>query len=210
MLKRTRETVRAVAETLGALSPNLPDATAAAEEHQRSLIVAQNTREAAEQSLQTAHDRNADDGEIVSLEAALAAAKVDESRAEARYRGAENRLQRASDNESSRMKAAARVRLADALAIRKNAAANIDRLAAELAVQAEAFDSQLGVLNECARDGVATHDGRTTSQALVEHALQRAGALQSHWVGNRADQPSAVELAARDQGAIIMPQAVAA
>jgi hypothetical protein len=201
MLKRTRETVRAVAETLGAISPTLSDATAAAEEHRQSLIVAQNVREAAEQALQAAHDRGADDGEIVRLEAALAAAKVDESRAEARYRGAENRLQRASNADADKARAAAIVKRDIALATFNTSAAEIDRLAAEMAAHVQTIDAQYAAYAEAKRDHVAGDYSHTSGSAMAKLALERAMAAQAgEWTGNK---PAAETLAGNVTGAIL-------
>lgn len=206
MLKRT---VQAMTDAIGITTPNLHDAQAAAEQRRQALTDAQAAIDAASVALDAAHDAGVPASDIHKAEAALADARLTAGRAQLAYAAAERRLNAARDADADKAKATARTRLADALAIRKNAAANIDRLAAELAVQAKAFDSQIGVLNECARDGVATNDARTTSQRLIQHSLERVGALPSHWIGDPADQPSAVDLALRDQGAIVMPQAVA-
>jgi hypothetical protein len=210
MLKRTRETVRAVAETLGAISPTLVDAQAGAEQRRQALTDAQQAVANAEEALQAAHDRSADDGELRKAEAVLADTRLSAERSQLAYAAAERRLNEALAANADKVKSAARAHLAEALAIRQKAAARIDTLSAELAEQAHLFNAQIGTLNECARDGVATNAGRTTAQRLIEHALQKAGALPSHWIGDPAGQPSAVDLALRDEGAIVMPQPVAA
>lgn len=201
MLKRTRDTVRAVAEAVGAITPNLAEATEAAEIHQRNLIAAQSAREAAEQALQSGHDRNADDAEVVRLEAALAAAKVTESRAEARYRGAQSRLAKAQAAEAERTRAAAIAKRDDVLAIRARAAANIDRLAAEIAEQAATYDAQAGPLAECSREGVTGQYISTSGRSLIEAAIRRAVAEEAGaWTG---DKPPAAELAEQVRGAVL-------
>lgn len=203
MLKRTRETVRAVAETLGAISPTLADATAAAEQRRQALTDAQATFDAAAVALDAAHDAGAPIGDIHRAEAVLADARLTADRSQLAYAAAERRLNAALAATADKAKAAARARLAEALAIRQKAAARIDALSAELAEQVHLFNAQIGTLNECARDGVATNAGRITAQRLIEHALQKAGALPSHWIGDPAGQPSAVDLALRDEGAIL-------
>jgi hypothetical protein len=203
MLKRTAQTVRAVAESAGIIAPSTADANQAAEQHRQALIGAQAALENADQALQAAHDRGADNAEVTRLEAALAAAKVEVSRAEGRYLGAERRLKGAQAVDADKATAAALVKRDESLAIRAKAAAEIDRLAAELAEQCRVFDSQLDALREAARAGVATQVMRATAHSLVMHSLERAGALRSTWIGNRADQPGAVELAARDAGTVV-------
>jgi hypothetical protein len=199
-----KQKVRQAAETIG-LVPTLADAQAGAEQRRQALTDAQQAVANAEEALQVAHDRSADDGELRKAEAVLADTRLSAERSQLAYAAAERRLNEALAANADKVKSAARARLAEALAIRQKAAARIDALSAELAEQAHSFNAQIGTLNECARDGVAvaTNAGRTTAQRLIEHALQKAGALPSHWIGDPAGQPSAVDLALRDEGAIL-------
>lgn len=201
MLKRTRETVRAVAESTGLLNPSLADAQAAADEHRRTLVEAQTAREAAEQALQAGHDGAADDAAINRLEAALAAAKTAEQRAERGYLGAEKRLAAASAAEADKLKTAARVRRDAAAGALTKAAGELDRLAVLMAAQAQAIDAQYSAFNEARRDGVAGPFVPTSGAATATLALERAIAAQAgEWTGNR---PSATDAAERVTGAIL-------
>lgn len=200
MLKRSKEIARAAAESAGIIAPRVADAGTAAELHRQSLVSAQAAVEAAELALQAAHDRGAELPEVTRLEAVEAAAKVERDRAEARYLGAEKRLKAAQAAEADKTKAAARVKLAEALARITKAGAEIDRLAAELAAQAVIVDAQYSALNEAQRDGVAAVYTRTSGGTMAELALERALAAQAGaWTG---DKPAAVELAERVAGAV--------
>lgn len=199
MLKK----IRAAGEAVGVLVPTLADASKSADEHRQALIGAQAAVEKAEDALQAAHDR-CDTPEVTRLEAAVAAAKVEVSRAEGRYRGAEKRLAAARDAEAEKKRAAMIAARDAALGVRGRAAAEIDRLAVAVAAQVLLYDEQAGVLSEAAAAGVASRTTlHTGGQELVRHALERKGALPSRWLGNRAEQPGAVELAVRDAGAIV-------
>lgn len=197
MLKR----MRAVAESAGILPPRVLDATEAAEIHRKALTEAQAALEGAEQALQAAHDRSAEVAEITRLEAALAAAKVEVSRAEARYLGAERRLGAAREAEAEKAKAAARVKLNESLAALTKAGIEIDRLAEAMAAQVAILDAQYPALNEAQRAGVAAVYTRTSGRTLAELALDRALAQQSGtWAG---DKPAAAELAQSIAGAVV-------
>lgn len=200
MLKRTKEIARAAGEAVGVLVPSVADASKAAEDHRQALIAAQATLEKAEEDLQAGHDRGASDQEITRLEAARAAAKVEVSRAEARYIGAEKRLTAAHAAEAEKGKAAAIVKRDATLAARTKAAARIDSLAAELAAEAKTYDALLDVLNLAAAAGVATGYGRRSARVLIEAALRRAGVLPA--TGDPEQRPTAAQLTAQDNDAV--------
>src|SRR5690349_1805313 len=128
MLRRTKEIARAAGEAVGVLTPSQNDATKAAEEHRQKLTAAQAALEQAQDALQAAHDRGAD-SELTRLEAAVAAAKVEVSRCEGRYLGAEKRLAAVRQAEHAERKAEAIKRRDAALEIQAEAAQDIDRLA---------------------------------------------------------------------------------
>lgn len=199
MLKRTKQIVLAVAEQAGVIAPRMIDATEAADTHRKALTDAQAALESAEAALQAAHDRGAETAEVTRLEAALAAAKVVLSRAEARYIGAEKHLAAARSAEGEKVKEAARVAMDEAHATRKRAALRMDAAAQELAEAVAEFDGAASAIAEAQRVGVAGQGVSVPAQRLVEHALERAGALPSRWVGDPAGQPTAAELAAKDE-----------
>lgn len=201
MLKRTRDTVRAVAESTGLLAPSIADAQAAAEEHRRTLVTAQTAREAAEQALQAGHDGTADDAAIARLEAALASAKMAEQRAERAYIGAEKRLTAAGNAEAETLKAAAIAKRDSALATFTKAAAAIDRLAADMAVHIQSINNQYSAFNESRRDNVAGLFTPIDGATLADFALKRAIAERNGvWTG---DKPTAAELAGQVSGAAL-------
>ena len=203
MLKRTKEVVQAVAESAGLIDPSLADATAGAEKYRQELVTAQRAVDDAVAALEAGHDVSAADTEISRLESILADARLTAERAQRSCRAAERRLTKAVDAETAKTKAAAIVKRDEALAVRASAAAEIDRLAVEMAEQCQRFDAQIGALNECMRDGVAGNSMRTLAHALAMHALEKAGALRSTWIGDPRHQPGAVALAERDAGSIL-------
>jgi len=191
-------------EALG-LTPSVADATAAAETHRHALIAAQGALEAAGDALQAAHDRDADDVQLKRLEAAQAAAKAGLSRAEARYIGAERRLAAALDAETAKVKAGAVDRLKDALAIRAKAAAEIDRLAAEIARHVASIDEQDSVLAESIRDHAAPREAISLfgrGRRAAELALSKAGAINRVFMGDPTQAPGAVDVIGRDNEAL--------
>lgn len=200
-LKRTKETIRTVAEFAGIVSPNVVDATAAAAEHRQSLTAATAALDAAELALQAAHDRG-DDSDIGRLEAGVAAAKLEATRAEARYRGAEKRLEKARDAESAAQAAAARVKLNAALALRAKAAIEIERLAPLIAAQVQLIDAQADPIREAQRDGAGPREVVFTisGKRAAELALSKAGAIPSAYSGNQTEHPGAVDVVMRDNG----------
>lgn len=198
MLKK----IRAAGEAVGVLSPSVADASKSADEHRQALIAAQAALEKAQDDLHAAHDRGAENPEVIRFEAAVAAAKADVARAEGRYRGAEKRLAAARDAAAEKSKAAMITARDAALGVRGRAAEEIDRLAVALAAQVRLYDEQAGKLSEAAAVGVASRTLPIGGQDLARHALERAGALPSRWVGNKAEQPGAVEMAARDADAV--------
>jgi hypothetical protein len=206
MLRRTAQTVRAVAESAGIIAPNLADAQSAAEQHRQSLVVAQSSLEAAEHALQAAHDRGAELGEIERMEAAHAAAKQEATRAEARYRGAEKRLASANAAEAASKTAAARVRLAQAIEIRATAAEKIDTLAAAIAEQVRLIDAQDTTLAGAMRDGVAANSmshALRRGQRAAELALSKHGAIGRSYWGDSTQAPGAADVILRDNGALL-------
>ncbi|MGQ0511429.1 MAG: hypothetical protein ACT4P9_12530 [Betaproteobacteria bacterium] len=205
MLKRSREIARTFAESAGIIAPDIPRASKSAEEHRQGLVAAQHALESAEQALQAAHDRGAEDPEVTRFEAALAAAKAEVSRAESRYLGAEKRLAAARDADAEKLKAAARVKLADSLAIRAKAAENIDRLAGEIADWVQTIDAQDSVLAEAVRDGVAPRESGSVAargQRAAELALSKAGAIPRAYAGDPTQHPDAVDVVGRDNEAL--------
>jgi hypothetical protein len=203
MLKKTRDVVRTVAEQVGIIAPQVNDAQNAAEQRRADLVAAQKAVADGEAALEAADDRSAAPRELAEIEAKLASAKLDAERAQRAYTAAEKRLQASRDVEAGKAKAAAREKRDAALTIRAKAAAEMDRLAVAMAEQTRVYDAQLDALSEVARDGVASQGLRTRGSVLVQFAVQRAGAVESTWFGDRAKQPGAAELAARDEGTIL-------
>ncbi len=197
MLKRT---ARAVAESAGILTPSLPDALAAANEHRQAMTAAQQAREGTEANLQAAHDANADDATLSKLEAALAAAKTAELRAERAYLASERRLADAQTAEASKAAAAAAQSRDKALHTIHEAASELDRLATAMAAQAAAIDAQYSTLNEARRSNVAAPFIPITGQTLADLAIRHATAAHAGlWTG---DKPTAAEAALRVAGAV--------
>lgn len=197
MLKRT---ARAVAESAGLITPSLPDAQAAAETSRAAMVETQKAREGAEANLQAAHDVGADDPTLSKLEATLAAAKTAEHRAERAYLAAERRLSQAQETDASKTKAEASAARDKALQTIHEAAGELDRLAAAIAVQAAAIDAQYAVLNACRRDGVAGVFTPVTGQTLADLAIRHATAAHAGlWTG---DKPTAAEAVQRVAGAV--------
>jgi chromosome segregation ATPase len=206
MLKKAKETVIAAAEQVGILTPTLADAQAAADKHRQSLTDAQAALDAATLALQTAHDRSAEDAEVLKLEAAVAAAKQDAQRATDRYRGAEKRLAIAQAAEQDKARAVAKYQLSEALAVRLDAAAAIDRLAAEIGKLVNIIDQQDAHLAEAMRDGVAARDAGSVlkrGQRAAEMALSRTGAVPRAYAGDPTQHPGAVEVISSDNGALL-------
>lgn len=203
MLKKTGEIARAAGESLGVLAPSAQNATAAAEIARAALVAAQAARDAAEQELQAAHEQGASPKEIVRLEAALAATKQEADRAERAYIGAEKRLAAARDADGRKAKAAATAARDAALDRMAESAAEIDRLAALIAEQVRAYDAEIEPLSVAASAGVASRVFHCGGAVIVRHALEKAGALPSSWLGDRSEQPGAVQLAERERGAVV-------
>jgi len=197
MLKRT---ARAVAESAGILTPSLPDALAAAETSRAAMVEAQAAREQAEAELQAGHDAGADEATIGKLEAALAAAKTAEHRAERAYIAVEKRLRFAQAAEAAKTKAAAAESRDKALAAMQTAAMELDKHAAAMATAAAAIDALYPTLNECRRDGVAAAFIPVTGQTLVDLAIRHAMALQAG--AYTGDKPTAADTALRVAGAV--------
>jgi predicted alpha/beta hydrolase len=205
MLKRGKELARAAGEAIGILAPSLPDAQTAAEQHRQSLVVAQRAIETAEQALHAAHDLGAEDVEIERTEAALAAAIREATRAEARYRGSETRLQKARDAEAAKAKDAHRVKLDAALAIRAECAKRIDLLAASLGEQVREIDAQDEIISEASRAGVAAkHSGYMPGRArqCVQVALSQHGVIPRTYLGDPTQHPGAADTILRENGAL--------
>jgi hypothetical protein len=198
MLKRIRQ----AGEAVGVLAPSLADATAAAEQRRAALIEAQARIASAERELEAAYDRGATPKEISEAEAALADSKITADRAQKSYSAAERRLASAREAEGVEFKAEA-INLRDAaLEIQRGAAAEIDRLAGLIAEQVVLYDAQFNALSEAASKGVAARIFRSAGSDIVKHALERAGALPSSWIGSRDGQPGAAELAAKAADAV--------
>lgn len=203
MLTKGKDVIRSVAESAGLIAPSLQDAEKVAAKHREALVAADGALERADQELQGAHDRGARDTEITRLEAAKAAAKAERDRAEGRYLGAERRAATARGAEAEQAKAAAVARRDAALATRDRAAAEIDRLAAAMAEQCRVFDGELPALSEAAAAGVAARIQYRDGATMARNALERAGALPSGWLGDKAEQPGAVKLHQQERGAIL-------
>jgi hypothetical protein len=198
MLKR----VRAMAESAGIIVPSETDARTAAEQRRADLLAAQSAIQHAEQELEAGYDRGATPRELQAAEAVLADARLTAERAQRAFQSAEKRLRAAQDIEADKSRAAALAKRDEALAIRAKAAAEIDRLAADMAGVVAEYDAQANALSEAAAAGVASRTYYIDGAVLVRSALERAGAMPSSWVGDRADQPSAADLAARDADAV--------
>ncbi len=194
MLKRIRQ----VGEAVGVLIPSVADASVAAEEHRQALIAAQAALEKSQDELQAAHDRCADTSDITRLEAAVAAAKVEASRAEGRYRGAEKRLAAARKAEADQEKAAALVKLDESLTKRAGHAARIEALMIEIAAEVRGYDGEDVALAEAARAGVASRVPHIDGRAVVQGALRKAGVVPGPY-----NPLGAVEIDAMARGAIL-------
>ena len=194
MFNKTRKTVAAVGEALGIVVPSVPDAKAAAETRRMELVAAQSAVDGATAELEAGHDRTADDGEIVRLESVLADARLTADRAQRATRAAEKRLQTAVAAEKDKGKEISRANLDVALAEREAAARTIDEAAVTIAKAIRVFNETDPVISTAMRDGVAVHGVPVGTQRLVEHALQRAGAMPSVWIGDKSEQPTAAQL----------------
>ena len=203
MLKRTAQTVRAIAETAGILAPSVPDAQTAAEQRRQLLVDGQAAIVAAEDALNQLFDAGAAPRDVQAAEATLADARLHADRAQRAYASAEKRLAAARDADAEKCKAAAIVARDAALEIRTKAAQRMEALAVEMAAAVAEYDSQAGALSEAAAAGVAARSLNYSGAGIARHAMEKAGAVQSAWIGSKAEQPGAVALAERDRGAIL-------
>lgn len=204
-LKRGKELARAAGEAVGVLTPALPDAQSAAEQRRLELVAAQSAVVNAEEHLQAAHDRGADATELGRLEAALADSRINGERAQRAYAGAEKRLTKAREAAAAGMVEASIVKLNDALAIRKKAAAELDRLAELIAEQEKIIDGQIGPINEARRDGAGPRyfAPLTSGQRAAELAIERTRAR------DKTQQLSALDAIERDNGSLLADAATA-
>lgn len=201
MLMKTKQALRAAGETLGAIQPSVADAQAAAEQRRQDLVAAQSAVAMAEENLQAAHDRSAPVGEIQKLEAALVDANRTADRANRAYAAAEKRLTKAQEAAAGKEKYLAIAKRDAAVEAFTKSAAEIDRLAAEMAAQVQTIEEQYPIFNEAKRDHVAGVYTRTSGGVLARMALDRAVAAQAgEWTGNR---PTAADLAGNVTGAIL-------
>jgi len=158
MLKRTRETVRAVAESAGIIAPSVADAQRAAEDRRAALVDAQKAVADGEAELEALYDRGAPAVELHAAEAKIADAKLNADRAQRVYTAAEKRLQKAEIAERERGMAAGLKRADEVLAERAEIADEImvalDALRAGIA-RMDLADEHLSVLQ--AAGHVTTH-----------------------------------------------------
>ncbi len=169
------------------------------------MIAAQEALDAAVAELERGHDAELPEQEIGRLEAAVADARVSVDRAQRAYNSSEKRLAALDLAEKDKIKEAAREKLAAALAKRKSAALEIDRLAGLIADQVKVINGTIGDINLAHAAGVAASGPSAWMSRVVEFSLQKAGALDSIWVDGRDDQPGARELIARDEATITSP-----
>lgn len=203
MLKRSKEIARTLAESAGIVAPNLPTVQEAAEQRRVALVEALDAVSRAETELDRQHDIGAPVAEVQAAEARLADSRLSAERAQKAYSAAERRLATAREAEAEKAKAAAIVARDAALDRRAKIAQRIDELAAELATLVDGYDAQLDPLSEAARLGVAARAANFDGAQLARHALERAGALPSRWLGPRHEQPGAVRLAEQQRGAVL-------
>lgn len=205
MLKRTKDTLRAVGETLGAIAPTIPDAQTAAEQCRQDLVTAQGMIGQAELALQAAHERGAADVELQKLEAALASIRMSAERAERAYKGAEKRLAGAQAAEQTKTRDAQRAKLRAALAAREAAADQIDALAVQMAAALADLNSQDDAIREAIAAGVASRDAAFTigrGRRCVELSLQKAGVIEAAWLGDPAQRPDARAIVGGDNSTL--------
>jgi hypothetical protein len=110
-------------------------------------------------------------------------------RAQRAYASAERRLAGACAIAADKSKAAAIVKRDEALERRAMAAAEFARLAGLCAEQVRTYDAQAGPLSEAAAAGVAARVFHLGGAQVLRHALEHAGALESRWIGDKAQQP---------------------
>jgi hypothetical protein len=175
MLKRTRETVRAVAESAGIIAPSVADATRAAESRRAEILAAQSALDAAGEALAAAEDRSAEEPEIARLEAAQASKRLDLERAQRKLESAERRLEAATAAERER-----------------GMAEGLKRADAVLAERAEIAE-EIGAALEALRAGIARMDATDENLSV----LQAAGHVTTHpsfgWGATRTQLGAATE-----------------
>lgn len=200
-----RETVRAVAESAGIISPNLADAQSAAELRRQELASAQTAIESAEDELNRLHDRgDATGAQVTAAEAVLADVKITAARAQRAYSGAEKRLTAARAAESEKTKGAMRVRLDEANKARAKLAERIDTGAREIAEALADFNSHDNTIREAMAAGVVKSDNTFTlnmGRRLVDLALRKHGAVDGAGSGGIV-LPDAAELVAQHNNAL--------
>jgi hypothetical protein len=199
MLKKIRQ----AGEAVGIINVSLPDATEAAEQRRAELVASQAAIADAERELDRLHDAGASPRDMSAAEAHVADAKLTAERAQRAFQAAERRLAQARDAEGAEHKAEA-VKIRDvALEAQREAAAEIDRLAALMAIAVKLYEAQFNALSEAASAGVAARALHVGGAEIVRHALERAGAMPSSWLGPRSEQPGAVAIAEKQRGAIL-------
>lgn len=203
LMKKMKDGARAVAENIGIVAPSVADASEAAEQRRATLVESQAAIQQAEVALEAAYDRGATPKEISEGEARVADARLNAERAQRAFHAAEKRLTAAREAEGAERKTAAMAKRDAALEIRAQAAQRIDALAAEIAEQVRLYDAQVNTLSEAAAAGVASRTFHIGGEDLARHALERAGAFPSHWIGDKAQQPGAVEIAAQHASAAL-------
>jgi hypothetical protein len=204
LIKKLGKDVARAAEAVGILAPNTTDASSAAEQRRMALVQATAAVANAEAELDAAYDAGKSPKELMELEAKVSDAKLTAQRAQQAYNSAERRLASAQSIEASKRTAEMVARRDAALDARAAAAHRIDALAAEMAAEVQRYNAQADVLAEAARAGVAArHTFGDEGATLVRNALEKADALPSGWGSNSAEQPNAVEIAAKFRGAAL-------
>ena len=203
LIKKVKDGARAVAENIGIVALSVSDASEAAEQRRAALVDAQAAIQKAEAALEAAYDRGASAKEISEAEARVADVRLNAERAQRAYTSAEKRQAAAREAEGAERKTAAMAKRDAALEIRAQAATEIDRLAAEIAEQVRVYDAQANALSEAAAAGVASRTFHIGGAEISRHALERAGAFPSHWLGDKAQQPGAAQIAAQHAGAVL-------
>jgi hypothetical protein len=205
MLKRSKDLVQRVAESAGIVAPNVADATAAAERARAEMLAAQAALDGAIEALAAAEDRGAEAAKLTELEAGVVSARLTADRAQRRLQSSERRLASAVVAETGAAKAAAKARLDAALAKRRAAAERIDAAAFEIAEAAAILRETDGDLREGVRAGVVPSHavGMISLDAIVQHAIEHAGAVRSNWMGEKSEQPTASALVSRIEGAVL-------
>jgi chromosome segregation ATPase len=200
-----RDTVRAVAESAGIISPNLIDAQSAAELRRQELASAQAAIESAEDELNRLHDRgDATQAQVTAAEAVLADVKITAARAQRAYAGAEKRLTAARDADSEKTKGAMRVKLDVALKERAKLAERINDAAIVLAGALADFNSHDDLIRQVMAAGVVGRDATYTlniGRRVVDLALRKHGALEGAGTGI-IELPGAVELVSQHNAAL--------